>query len=352
MNQTSQVYIRELSEGEYGRWTRFVAESETGSVYALPAYLRALCRVTSRSFSILGAFRGDNLVGGMAMYMGKTEAGLVSADHHLLFYHSPVIRDYTTKYAHERTARQFTILAALEQHLRHHACDHLVLYMRHSLTDLRPFNAGGWRIVPRYTYLVTLDHADQIWNRMAPYQRHLVEKAMDQGVTCCDDGDFSSFYAHHLKTCRKKGLKPYLPEPAFHSFYQELKAENLCRLYHARLTDGRNAASLLVLGGPHPVSHTLCAASDPDFHGLGVNPFLRWAVFNDLMARGYTANDLSGAPLNDVARFKRQLGGDLVVNWQVIRPVSAGFYVRREMVKFRKRVVSRIRRTFGRGTAP
>lgn len=280
------------------------------------------------------------------MYMGKTGAGVVSSAHHLLFYHSPVIRDYTTKYPHERTARQFSILSALEHHLRRHPVAHLALYICHTLTDLRPFNAGGWTVVPRYTYVVTLDQRENVWNRMAPYQRRLVEKAKSHGVTWTDDDDFRSFYSHHLNICRKKNLKPYLTEPSFHSFFKELKAADLCRLYHARLPDGRSVASLLVLGGPHPVSQTLCAASDPDYHTLGVNPFLRWVVFNDLMKRGYTANDLSGAPLNDVARFKRQLGGELVVNWQVTRPVTAKYYLHREASKLKSWAVSGIKGAF------
>ena len=73
----------------------------------------------------------------------------------------------------------------------------------------------------------------------------------------------------------------------------------------------RGAAGSL---GPHPVSHTVGAGTDPAHRQLGASAFLRWRVFERLAALGYAGNDLTDAALNPVTHFKSQPGGDLVMN--------------------------------------
>ena len=53
----------------------------------------------------------------------------------------------------------------------------------------------------------------------------------------------------------------YLGAAEFRQYYEELRDQDLCHLYHARLSDGRVAASQLVLTG-HAVTHTVSAAAD------------------------------------------------------------------------------------------
>jgi len=330
MTQITPYHVRQLEEKDYDGWTRFVAESTSGSPYALPSYLETLCSVTSRQFSIFGVYRGSELVGGVPLYMGRTKAGLVAWDHKLLFYHSPVVRDYVTKYPFERTSRHFSILAAIENHLRCHECDHLALYIRHTITDVRPFLVKGWNVFPNYSYVVNLNDLDHTWSCVGQNLRRLVERAESRGLVHTDDDDFNSFFRLHQETCHRKGRRVYLPEPAFKAFFEKLKMAGLCRLYQVRLPDGRAIASHLVVTGPHPVCHNLCAASDDEYLHMGSSPFLYWTSFKALSKQGYTAIDLSGAPINGVTRFKKQLGGDLVINWWVIRPVTIRFRIRRK----------------------
>ncbi|MGH8163584.1 MAG: GNAT family N-acetyltransferase, partial [Rhodanobacteraceae bacterium] len=134
------------------------------------------------------------------------------------------------------------------------------------------------------------------------------------------DDDFDAFYALHAQTHERKHAPLYLPHAAFKRFIETLRGGNLCRLYHARLPGGRAVATQLVLTGPHPVTHTVCAAADAEFLNLGASAFLRWKVFENLASDGYQANDLTDAALNPVTHFKNQLGGDLHLCLQISRP--------------------------------
>ena len=134
-----------------------------------------------------------------------------------------------------------------------------------------------------------------------------------------------------LTATRRKQSPLYLPEAAYKQFLTRLHEQNLCRLYHARLPNGQAVASQLVLTGPHPVCHTVCAGSAAEYLATGATPFLRWKAFERLAALGYCANDLTGAPYpHSVSHFKRDLGGELVANWLITRTPTPLFRLRRK----------------------
>ncbi|MBK1643094.1 hypothetical protein CKO25_00170 [Thiocapsa imhoffii] len=340
----SELSIRTLQERDYPIWNQLVAEAECGSVYALPAYLEVLAQVTDADFRILGVFKGDECVGGMPLYLSRCGFGRVAANRLLLYYHSPVVRDAVTKSPAERTARQLAILATLEEALRQVDCLHLLLHVRHPLADLRPFLNTAWQVSLNYSYVVDIGDLEVAWSRVHRNLRRLITRATRQGLVVTQDDDFESFYRLHQQTHERKGAPLYLPRPAFQTYLQQLQARDLCRLFHARLPDGRAVATQLVLTGPHPVTHTVCAGADAAYLNLGSTPFLRWRVFEALSAAGARANDLTDAALNDVTRFKSQLGGELVRNTLVTRTGNRLFGLYRFGLRARRRTGHLLRR--------
>jgi Acetyltransferase (GNAT) domain len=320
----SAVEARVLEPGDYERWSAFVRAAPSGSAYSLPAYLEALCRATGDRFDVLGAWRGDELVGGIGVYERRSPLGPFVGPRLLLQYNGFVLREYETRYPSDRAARQAAALAALGDALADRAYGRLEVRSRGPVDDLRPLLARGWDADPSYTYVVPLADLDAQWQRVEQNQRRLVERARQQGLTVTDDGDFDAFFSLHTSTAERKGALLYLPRDAFQRFYDDLRASDLCRLFEARLPDGRLAAAQLVLLG-HPVTHTVAAAADRELQSTGANPFLRWSVFERLAAEGYAANDLTDAMNPQVARFKAQLGGELELFLAARRPPSLRF---------------------------
>jgi hypothetical protein len=83
----------------------------------------------------------------------------------------------------------------------------------------------------------------------------------------------------------------------------------------------------MVLLGGHPITHTVAAVADPELLSLGATPFLRWRVCEALSAAGFEGNDLTDASLNEVTRFKSQMGGDLVMNLVLSSPDTLRYRV-------------------------
>ena len=335
----SEYVVRPLHESDYDHWAQFVAQCRSGSIFALPVYLDILCQATGGSFEVTGVFQGNELVGGVALYFERQPLGLVATPRALLSYNGPVIRDYADSKPATRISRQAAILLVLRRYLNHVSCEELILTARHPISDIRPFIGGGWLVSPSYTYVVHIEDLPAAWARVDQNQRRLIERAENLGLVCTEDDDYDTFFRLHFAVHTRKKSRLYLPEAAYKQFLVRLRANNLCRLYHARLPDGQAAAAQLVLTGPHPVCHTVCAGSDANHLATGANPFLRWQVFTALAGLGYHANDLTGAPYpHETSRFKNQLGGTLVTNWRVSRTPTLAFRLRRKAYRLVRQI--------------
>lgn len=309
-----------LQESEFEVWNALVKGSPQGSVYSMSGYLAALCEATGATFRILAAKRGDEIIGGVALFERREAGGRRMSPRPLNYYNGLVLRDHPTKYPSQRTARILEITTELERALAAEAFDFLTLKNRSTFTDARVFMAQGWAVRPGYSYVVAIDDLPLAWSRVEQNLRRLVNRCSEEGVRLTDDDDFDSFYRMHSETTQRKGTPLYLPHDEFRRFFTTLKAAKLCRLYHARLPSGQSVSAQLVLTGNHAVSHSVAAATDPAYMNMGATAFLRWKVFESLSALGFAANDLTDAALNSVAHFKSQLGGSLELCLILERP--------------------------------
>ena len=341
---SSKTTVRALTGAELDAWSDLVTASPDGSVYALPAYLDVLCTAAGGSFRVLGLYRGDELVGGLPLYERSSRAGAWAGPRLLLYYHGPVLRRSETRYPSQRTAREVDGLGALADGVAALGLDAVTLKCRHTMQDVRPFLARGWKAVPSYSYEVPIADLEQARARMEQNLRRLVDRCERQGFTMSESEDFDAFYRLHVQTLERRDVGAYLPEVAFQDYFTRLRAAGLCRLFHALEPGGAVAASQLVLTGPHPVSHTVSAAADPAHMASGVSAFLRWKAFEALSEAGGVANDLTDAALNPVTHFKSQLGGTLVLCMVLHSPPSRRWRRHDMLNRARRRVRGLARR--------
>ena len=316
----ADLNVRVLHEQDYPRWTTLLAAAPAGSTYSHPDYLAALCAATGARFRIMVAERDGNIVGGVGLYECTSRAGTYVCPRYLLYYNGIVLVPHESKYPSQQTSRNLQTLSALECALTRERYSRLRLKCRPEISDVRVFQCNGWSPHPGYSYVVDLTDMETAWARVDKNQRRLISRCRAEGLTAGASDDFDAFYRLHEQTHDRKGAALYLPYRAFRDYFETLRAKDLCRLYHARLPDGRVAATQIVLTGMHPVTHTVSAAADGGLLHLGASAFLRWSVFEQLARDGYKGNDLTDAALNPVTHFKSQLGGDLRLYFELARP--------------------------------
>lgn len=342
-NVSSDISTRILDGDDHLAWNRFVAESPDGSPYANTDYLDVLCATAGGRFQVLVAEQGGECVGGIALYERTSRWGVFVEPRLLLQYNGFVLRAPRSQYPSEITAQKVKVLTALCEVIARRSYASCVLKSRATVSDGRVFGPFGWQVWPTYTYVVPLEDLPAQWGLVEQNLRRLVKRAQKEGLTVTDDEDFDSFFRLHLDTHRRKGAPLYLPEAPFRGYFDRLRSLGLCRLFHARLPDGRSIASQLVLAGAHPVSHTVSASADAEMQKLGANPFLRWRAFEALAASGCTANDLTDASLNAVTHFKSQFGGRLETCLAAVAPRSRKARAGHAAERVAHRVLGRLR---------
>jgi CelD/BcsL family acetyltransferase involved in cellulose biosynthesis len=325
---TERFTTHTLEAAEYPAWERFVAESVDGSVYSLPSYLEVLCAATGASYRVLAVLRDGEIVGGIALYVSPSPVGPYVAPRLLLYYNGLVLTRSSSKYPSQRTSLSLHIMESLETALRDEGYAHLRLHSRATVSDVRPFLARGWTAKPSFSYVVDLSDIESARNLVERNFRRLIKRCETDGIELSQDDDFDSFFALHEEIHRRKGVPLYLPQGRYQEYYKRLRERSLCRLYHARLENGRAIASQLVLLGPHPVTHTVCAGAAEEYLQSGASVFLRWKACEALAAEGYAGNDLTDAELNPVTRFKSQLGAELKLSLMLHRPDAMGWRLR------------------------
>jgi len=341
-SSANRVHARELEPGEHTAWRRLVAASTQGSVYALPEYLSALCAAAGGSYRIVGVFLGDHLAGGVPLYERRARAGVYVANRLLLYYNGIVLGLPPKKFPSDRTAQALAALETLRKHLAGRGYVRLQLHNRSTLDELRPFLANGWQASLSYTYVVPLTRLAEQWEMVDPNLRRLIQRCERDGVTYREDDDFAALFRLHEQTHLRKGAPLYLPAPAFRRFFDDLHARGLARVGHA-VFDGKVIASQLMLTGPHPVAHTVCAGADEAYLRMGASGFLRWNSFLALARDGYLANDLTDAALNPVTRFKSQLGGELTPTWSLSLPDAWSYRLESGVQRLKSAVMRRLR---------
>lgn len=325
-------------------WDDFVAASPDGSPYSTARYLDILCGATGGRFEVLGAFKGDELHGGIACYQ-EPEYGLpVITPRLLLYYSGLVLKGFATKYPSEATSRHLAVGTALAEALEAHPAAVVRLKSRPTVSDIRVFLSRGWSARTGYSYVVRLDDPAAILGRIEQNLRRLITRADGAGITVTEDDDAASFLRLHHEVHERKGARLYLPDARFAELIGRVRAAGIGRLYHARLPDGRSVATQLVLADRHPVAHTVAAGADGSQQNSGANPFLRYRAFCLLAEAGYQGCDLTDAPLTPVTRFKSQLGGDLTLAFEVERPASPAYRRRVAQAALRGRVGGVLRR--------
>lgn len=310
-SKSNGYMTRVLSESEYAKWNKFVATSDSGSIYSTPEYLDILCSTAGGSFKILACLKGEEFAGGVGLYENSTAFGKCVSNRLLLYYNGLVLAKSKSSHPYQDTSKSIKIMSVLEEALSSFGYGRVLLHCRSAVADVRVFTSAGWHATPSYTYVVPIADLEALKSRMEQNQRRLISRCEGAEITVSCDDDFESFYRLHNEIHMRKDAPLYLPHGRFKTYFERLKELGLCRLFHARTKEGQSVAAQLVLHNEHPVTHTVTAAADHEYLNIGATPFLRWKVFEDLSRSGYIANDLTDAALNPVTRFKGQLGGNL-----------------------------------------
>jgi hypothetical protein len=352
LNMASHLTARYLDPSEYEKWDRFVDTTQLGCIYNQTFFLDPLCQAFGTQFRILAVFKGDQMVGGIALHYNPGKYGDMVHLRPLLYYNGLVIDNFESKYPSITSSRQTEVVNAILDELEGGRYAAAEISSTHSFEDYRPFLNRGWRLWPRYTYVVPIADLSKQWESVEQNLRRLISRCEREGMTLEISDDAELFYAMNKNTYLRKGVEPYLGRDEFIQLHKSLRECNACQIYFALTPDGQRAAAQVVLFSKHPLTHTWMAGSDPQFLQSGASAFLRWKVFEDLNRRGYQYNDLTDAMIDRVARFKSQFGGRLEPSFVIYKDISPRLHREKQIRNFVQPRLDALKRKFQKAPIP
>lgn len=346
--------VRQIRTAEHEQWKQVLASAPEGSPYLLPEYLSAIAKATDRPTpTLIGIFENEtDLVGGIGLYRYPVTFGEAASSRLMLYYNGPFLRPAKASVPYRREQYRRRLHTLLESYLRELDLQFIRFKARDVECDYRHFIAKGWQAKPVYSYVVDLRNLDAAWDRIDNNLRRLIRRCDTAGMQFHTNGSFDSFFAMHFDTHKRKGAPLYLPRERFRNFVEEIVNRGQAKLFQVSLETGEPIASQLVLCGHHPVAHTICAGAYEVHQQSGCNALLRWRVCQWLASKGHHAVDLTDAHNPEVAKFKSQLGAELVCAMQVELPPSPAYVAATQSKDITNRVLGKVNQFLGRGDGP
>ncbi len=289
-------------------WDAFVRTSPEGTVFAMSAWLEAAAEALGGTPVRFGCYRGGDLVGGCGLLriqkMGLKKATTPALTPYSGFLFAPSSARRAAQEEGKRTAVAAQLIERLEGDF------HYVL-LRHPsmLHDVRPFGWRGWSVEVRYTYVVSLQDMDATWSNFKHSIRKQINKAAKQEIKITESEDIGLFLGLQERSFVRQKIAPPLARDRMRTFYEQLRARGLCRLYIADDGAGLPLSARIVVPG-FDTAYDWVAGADPDYYATGATSLLVWTIMKE-MSESHSTFDFSGANLPAVARFKRGFGGEL-----------------------------------------
>ncbi|MBI4871443.1 MAG: GNAT family N-acetyltransferase [Candidatus Riflebacteria bacterium] len=293
-----------------GLWDRFVERCPRGSRFASSPWVESCCLASKSRRRIIGACRGDTLIGGLAV--AETGFGaLRSAWSVPLTPYGGLLTLARQQGGHcsledETLGFSAGLLPALTHQL---LCRYVSIDLVHSppWPDARPFLWAGWQVEPRYVSRVGLTSSDQAWSTLSSRAKDAVRAAVEAGFRYHRSAGFEAFW--HLSRVgpgRRDARLPAALEQHLHAMGE------LGVAWSAQVVSPAGdpvAAAILVDNG-----NTLSAlrlAFDRSVPGTGCEFLLVWGILEDSASRFQSFELLAEGQSESVA-LERDFGGQVV----------------------------------------
>ena len=184
-----------------------------------------------------------------------------------------------------------------------------------SISDMQPFQWLGFKVNPKYTYLLNLTKSeDQLLSSMSPERRTNLKKAQKQNyeIKSFEKKDFQSLLDHTLKKLNRAAY-----------------AKAIKKLLH-EYANPENAIIEVVYQDSIPVSGIFCiyynevavyliGAFDPKIGSEGAGSLAMWSSILSCKAHGVHSFDFSGSMVPNIERYFRGFGGELQTYFNITK---------------------------------
>jgi hypothetical protein len=291
-------------------WDAFVDQSPQRMCFYRTAWIGGLNRHLGQNNVVIGAYKGEELIGGIAL----SQYGKLGV--------RGVRRPFATPYCNSifhRSLDKEEVRGTTRELLRFLRSRYHIVSITHSFLPVRQTGLScaaddsaehAGTIRKKWTLVLKLNDLEEVWKRFDSELRNRIRKAQKEGITVAQARATDDFYRLYEAMFRAQGKRVPFGQEQLWELCEELRSEEVGRVYEARDAEGRLHAAALITFDARMGFYTLSAAA-PELRRSGANSLLLWGIFRDLSSP-IRSFDMVGANLRSITRFKERFGGELV----------------------------------------
>jgi hypothetical protein len=303
-NRASSGYsIRALERAEFERWDEFVRQSPQGTLFHSTLWLEA----ADEPFQLLGCFRGRELQGGFAMaLLGARVAGVPQPA--LTPYLGILFPKSNAKYVTELSTNK-EISIALATFLKKNF-DWIESSFAPEVRDLQPFIWHGFDVDLHYTYRLSLNDLDSVFDNMDARRRNKLVSAEKQGVTIEAGVEFGEIVRLCTKSFERQSLLATHTGAATR-FEAALRRVGRCKGFLARGAEGTPLGAVWIVWDDKRAYYLLGGYDHSERSNKAVSLALWRAIQFTAKDLKLLEFDFEGSVIPAVEQFFRKFGATL-----------------------------------------
>lgn len=301
-------------------WDEFVERSPGGTIYHSSHWkslYNALAIPQQRMRIICCRHNVDGKIIGGCTFLEKERYGFRLAVNAIATqYAGFLLPPATGEKISDTITQHHRILSEIASYLsrRYH---NVHLFCGPGLTDFRPLQQKGWLITPAYTYFLSLDDIEKLWQQFDGSVRRQIKKGENQGLQLCHTFNATSFVRLIDETFRRHHQRNPIPDGLVRLVIEDESFVDKRVLIGAEDKDGNLASGVIVLRDSKRAYYAF-SATRTDVMGTGVHSWLLWEMFKHLNQQGIHQFDFLGGNIPSIARFKEKFNPELGIYFSTL----------------------------------
>ena len=310
----SSYTARYLAKDEYKEWDELVLQSPTYNIFDTTLWLNTLSSALKCNIKILGVFKGQNLVGGVAFNVIKRFGIKIANIPPMSAFNSChyILRE--TQHKDKLGKKIQDMLVTIAERLQNDF--HYAVVTNHpDFKDVNAFKWKDWRQNILYSYRVPLNNVDL--SLISASKRRQVKKAQKKLIAIEEIKEIVPIYDIIEQTYIRQNLKCPLTLDEMTGIYKKM-SNNIVILAAKEPVNGKCIATdIAIIDYKRKYAYSLVNAYDSEFADSGANSLVLWEGIEFFKNKGLEIFDLGEAGEPSKSSFKSQFSTVLVPYYQV-----------------------------------
>lgn len=310
----SSYTTRYLTGEEFKEWDALVIQSPNYSIFDTLLWLDTLSSVLKCNIMILGVFKKDNLVGGVATNVIERFGIKIAKTPHMCNFNSChyIPRESLHRSKQERHNYEITTLIAERLQKDFH---HVVITNHPEFNDVRGFRLNGWRQNILYSYCIHLSKMD--FSLISSSKKGWVKKARKNLIKIEEIDSIVTVYKVIEQTYARQGIECPLTLDELSGIYKRV-SDNIVILAAKEQENGKYiAVYVIITDNRKNCAYSMFNGYDMDYANSGANSLLLWETIEYFKDKGFELLDTGEALMSSKASFKSEFSSGLVSYYQV-----------------------------------